>query len=63
MFILLYVNDIVDNKKSNTRLFADDTSLFTVVDDEDSVNILNEDLYKIASWSPNWCIILNPNGT
>lgn len=60
---LLYINDIVDNIKSNIRLFADDTSLFTVIDDENSVNILSEDLYQIASWSQNWCVILNPNKT
>ena len=60
---LLYINDIVDNIKSNIRLFADDTSLFTVIDDENSVSILNEDLYQIASWSQNWCVILNPGIT
>ena len=60
---LLYINDIVDNIKSNIRLFADDTSLFTVIDDKNSVSILNEDLYQIASWSQNWCVILNPNRT
>ena len=53
----------MDNIKSNIRLFADDTSLFTVIDDENSVSILNEDLYQIASWSQNWCVILNPNKT
>ena len=39
---LLYINDIVDNISGNIRLFADDTSLFTVVENVDSIKILNE---------------------
>lgn len=60
---LLYVNDIVDNIKSNIRLFADDTSLFTVIDNTDSLNVLTEDLLNIARWAQDWCIILNPSKT
>ena len=47
---LLYVNDIVDNLESNIRLFADDTSIFTVIDNNDSLNVLTEDLHNIALW-------------
>ena len=60
---LLYVNDIVDNIESNIRLFADDTSLFTVIDNDDSLNVLTEDLHNIALWAQDWCIILNPSKT
>lgn len=60
---LLYINDIVDNINSNIRLFADDTSLFTVIENADSIPILNEDIYNIAKWSHEWCIILNPTKT
>ena len=60
---LLYVNDIVDNIESNIRLFADDTSLFTVIDNNDSLNVLTEDLHNIALWAQDWCIILNPSKT
>ena len=30
LFFLVYVNDLVDNISSDAKLFADDTSLFTV---------------------------------
>lgn len=60
---LLYVNDIVENINTNIRLFADDTSLFTIIENVDSIRILNEDIYNIAKWSDNWCIILNPSKT
>ena len=57
---LLYINDIVDNISGNIRLLAYDTSLFTVVENADSVKLLNEDIYKIIKKSKEWCIILNP---
>ena len=38
IFFLLYVNDIVENVKCNIRLFADDTSLFTVIENADSTH-------------------------
>lgn len=31
---LLYINDIADGISNNIRLFADDTSLFTIVDND-----------------------------
>ena len=34
---LLYINYIADNLVNNTRLFADDTSLFIVVDNDPNV--------------------------
>ena len=45
---LLYINDIVENISSNIRLFADDTSLFTVIENADSIKFLNEDIYRIT---------------
>ena len=56
---LLYINDIVENISSNIRLFADDTSLFTVIENADSIKTLNEDIYRITKWSKDWLIILN----
>ena len=44
-------------------MFADDTSLFTIIENNDSIKLLNEDLQSIARWSNDWCIILNPNKT
>ena len=33
LLFLLYINDIVENINSSIRLFADDTSLYIIVDD------------------------------
>ena len=60
---LLYINDITENIKTNIRLFADDTSLYTVIENDDSIHLLNEDLREIAKWADTWLIILNPTKT
>ena len=49
LLFLIYVNDLFDNLTSNPKLFADDTSLFSVVKSVDASNIdLNNDLKKIG---------------
>ena len=34
LFFLLYINDQLENVSSDAKLFADDTSLFTIVYDD-----------------------------
>ena len=49
LLFLVYINDFPNELKSNAKLFADDTSLFTVVKDKnESGNILNNDLQSIS---------------
>ena len=46
---LIYVNDLPDNLSSNCKLFVDDTSLFTVVNNiHTSAATLSQDLNGIA---------------
>ena len=48
--------------KSNVKLFADDTSYFTIVEDKtDSTNIINNDLLQISNWAYNWKMLFNPD--
>ena len=43
LFLLVYINDLVDGLSSNARLFADDISLFLVIHDVDiSIKELND---------------------
>ncbi|MCG8096458.1 MAG: endonuclease/exonuclease/phosphatase family protein, partial [Candidatus Thiodiazotropha endolucinida] len=62
LLFLLYINDIVSDIGSNIRLFADDTSLFIVVDDPVSAaNSLNSDLDRISKWAATWLVAFNPS--
>ena len=57
---LVYINDLLNELKSNVKLFADDTSLFTIVKDKnESANIINNDLFQISKWAYNWKMLFN----
>ena len=59
---LIYINDLSDGLKSNLKLFADDTSLFSVVKNkEQSVSDLTNDLDMIPKWAYNWKMSFNPD--
>ena len=52
LFFLTYINDLSKDISSTVELFADDTSIFLVVDDVNvSVVQLNNDLLKISKWA------------
>ncbi len=53
LLFLIYINDICDDLNSDSFLFADDTSIFKVVNNNilQAAKIINEDLDKISSWS------------
>ena len=62
LLFLVYINDLPDGLKSNAKLFADDTSIFSVVNDANvSYNQLNSDLLQINSWAFQWKMLFNPD--
>ena len=53
---------IYENVSSDAKLFADDTSLFTVVYDEGiAADQLNRDLKVISDWAYQWKMQFNPD--
>ena len=49
---LIYINDLADSLSSNTKLFADDTSFFSVIHDSVITTLeLNSDLSRIKQWA------------
>ena len=49
---LVYINDICSNLSTNVKFFADDTSLFSIVNDANkSFESLSNDLYIISNWA------------
>ena len=57
----LYINDIVEDINSSIRLFADDTSLYIIVDDAiQAAETLNSDLEKVSRWAQQWLVTFNP---
>ena len=64
LLFLIYINDLERNIKSNIKFFADDTMLFSIVNDpEISANELNHDLDIIHKWAYEWKLEFNPDPT
>ena len=56
----MYINDLCGGLTSNLKLFADDTSLFSVVQNINSTaNDLNSDLMKISDYAFHWKMRFN----
>ena len=61
---ILYNQDIIDDLESECLLYADDTCLFAFGKDPvESVEILNKDLSKIATWAEKWKVLFNAKKT
>ena len=62
LFFLIFISDLSDNLISNPKLFADDTSLFSVVQDITlTAKNLNDDLKKINKWAFQSKMSFNPD--
>ena len=62
LFFLIYINDLPDGLKSNVKLFADNTSLFSVVKNkEESASDLTNVLDTISKWAYSWKMSFNPD--
>ena len=64
LLFFIYINDLSDDLASNSKLFADNTSLFSVVKNIDASNIdLSNDLKKIGEWAFQRKMSFNPDPT
>ena len=62
LLFLIYINNLSGNLSSNVNLFADNTSLFSVIHDVNvSARELNNDLRKIGNCVFQWRLSFNPN--
>ena len=64
LFFLIFINDLPEGLKSNVKIFADDTSLFSVMHDNITAsNELCQDLNLINKWAYQWKMSFNPDLT
>ena len=62
LLFLIYIKDLSEGLSSNAKLFADDTSLFSVIHDSNTSALeLNSDLAKINRWAFQWKMSFNPD--
>ena len=64
LFFLIYVNNLLEGLNSEVKLFADDTSLSSIVNCiNTSASTLNSDLLKKQSRACQWKMSFNPYRT
>ena len=62
LLFLLFINDIVNGIDSSIRLFADDTSLFIILDNVPyATACLNLDVDQITRLAVTWLVTFNPS--
>ena len=64
LLFLIYINDLTNNLQCNVKIFADDTSLFTVVENETvSAQNMKRGLEKNSLWAWQWKMHFNSDKT
>ena len=60
LLFILHINDIVNDIHCGFRVFADDTSLYIVLDTpNNAARLMKTDLEKITNWSNKWLVTFN----
>lgn len=57
---LLFINDLPEIVKCNSRLFADDCLLFKNVNNKNDASELQKDLSNLEKWEKDWQMKFNP---
>jgi len=60
LLFVVFVNDIPEWIKSNVRMFADDTKVWTRISSLEDGEVLQNDLNNLTSWSDKWKLGFNP---
>ena len=59
ILFLIYINDLPEVVKSFIRLFADDTKIYTTLEQEESCSNLQEDINSMIKWTSTWLLKFN----
>ncbi|CAF0824973.1 unnamed protein product [Brachionus calyciflorus] len=59
ILFVIFINDLPDKIKNVIKLFADDTKVISLIDNENDSSILQEDLNNLHEWSKQWFMDIN----
>ena len=60
---IYFINDLPDiiGPNTNIKIFADDTKIYSTVNNENDSNNLQETINSLYKWSKTWLLEFNPN--
>ena len=61
ILFVIYIDDLLENIKSEGLLFADDTKIFKQITSREDALILQSDLNLLEQWSKNWLLNFHPD--
>ena len=62
LLFLIFINDLPIGLLSRVKVFADDTSIFSLIQDQLRTSFeLNTDLLRINEWAYQWKMSFNPD--
>ena len=61
LLFVVYINDLLDNIKSDGFLFADDAKVFRKVATKEDALILQKDIQVLEDWSKKWLLSFHPD--
>ena len=60
ILFVLYINDLPDTVKNYLKLFADDTKLFSQIDNANDCQLVQQDIDTLENWSEKWLLSFHP---
>jgi hypothetical protein len=61
LLFVIYINDMPSQICNNTKIYADDTKIFSRIENEQDALNLQTDLDNLTVWNKKWKMILNTN--
>ena len=59
LLFLVYINDMPEKISSTTRLLADDSLVYRIIESKEDQTLLQEDLDKLQEWERDWLMQFN----
>ena len=59
LFFVVYINDLPDTSLCEMKLFADDSKLLSVINNQVDVRNMQRDLVAVTEWTKQWGMRLN----
>ena len=61
LLFVIYINDLLEQVRSDIFLFVDDTKIFQQIKGHDDHDILQEDTNIMLSWAEKWQLEFHPD--